>query len=160
MSAPLSQDVRDRLPALGGTYVLILESRVDTEVEIGRLGRMVLQQGFYLYVGSAFGPGGLWARVGRHVKKNKPQRWHIDYLRPHLRLETICYSTDPERYEDTWSERITGWPAVEIPMPGFGASDSHAVTHLFYFQMRPKKDLYRGLEGRVIKLMSDEPSWE
>lgn len=154
------QDIRSRLPALGGTYVLILESTVDTELEIGRLGLMVLRPGFYLYVGSAFGPGGLRARVGRHAKKDKPQRWHIDYLRPYLRLEMVCYNTGLEHYEDTWSDQIAGWSAVEIPMPGFGSSDSHVCAHLFYFQQRPKSVMLMGLAGREIRLLSDQPALE
>jgi hypothetical protein len=39
-----------------------------------------LVPGRYLYAGSAYGSGGLKARVSRHVPRAKPSRWHIDQL--------------------------------------------------------------------------------
>jgi len=37
--------------------------------------------GWYVYVGSALGPGGLAAKVGRHLGGRKMCRWHTAYLR-------------------------------------------------------------------------------
>ena len=50
------------------------------EILVGRLGALPVEPGFYVYVGSAFGPGGLERRVGRHATTEKKHRWHIDYL--------------------------------------------------------------------------------
>ena len=36
--------------------------------------------GFYLYCGSAKGPGGLAARLARHMRHGKAIRWHVDVL--------------------------------------------------------------------------------
>ena len=67
-----------------GTYVLILQSLRTGKAQIGRWREIALYPGFYLYVGSAFGPGGVRARVSRHYRKTKQHHWHIDYLREFL----------------------------------------------------------------------------
>lgn len=51
------------MQAKSGTYILILSSPARSTIDVGRLGRMTLAHGYYLYVGSAFGPGGLRARI-------------------------------------------------------------------------------------------------
>jgi hypothetical protein len=40
-----------------GTYALILKSESNTCVQIGRWREIKLKPGYYIYVGSAFGPG-------------------------------------------------------------------------------------------------------
>ena len=52
------------LPDVRGTYVLIASVAQMKRVEIGRLGAFDSVPGFYAYVGSAFGAGGLRARIG------------------------------------------------------------------------------------------------
>jgi Uri superfamily endonuclease len=67
--------IRLRLPA---ARTLVVRRRVR-----GRLGRsrtFVLPAGDYLYVGSALGPGGLAARIGRHLAREKALHWDIDFL--------------------------------------------------------------------------------
>jgi hypothetical protein len=39
-----------------GTYALILVSSSDRLIQIGKLGQLLLQPGYYVYAGSAFGP--------------------------------------------------------------------------------------------------------
>ena len=46
------------MTAQPGTYALVLASQKTGPVRIGRLGTLELQPGVYIYVGSAFGPGG------------------------------------------------------------------------------------------------------
>jgi Uri superfamily endonuclease len=47
-----------------GTYALLLPSAKDVVIQVGRLGALRLQPGYYAYVGSALGSGGvLVARV-------------------------------------------------------------------------------------------------
>jgi Uri superfamily endonuclease len=41
-----------------GTYALILASSSDRLIQIGKLGRLLIQPGYYVYAGSAFGPPG------------------------------------------------------------------------------------------------------
>lgn len=89
-----------------------------------------MHPGRYLYVGSAFGPGGLAARVGRHWRADKPLRWHIDYLRQVAALQAVWFSTDGTRLEHRWAEALTGRPGIE-PIVGFGCSDCACPAHLF-----------------------------
>ncbi len=54
-----------------GTYILVMHNSRETTVQVGRLSDLLLKTGWYLYVGSAFGPGGLMARLKRHLRKQK-----------------------------------------------------------------------------------------
>ena len=65
-----------------GTYALILRSSSQQTITVGKLGKIKMRKGYYIYVGSAFGPGGVRARVKRHCHIRKPPHWHIDYIRP------------------------------------------------------------------------------
>jgi len=149
--------IRSRLPAQGGSYVLVLQSDSEGRINIGRLGSLKLRRGFYLYVGSAFGPGGLRARVGRHAQRHKPLRWHIDYLRARTLLKAVVFSIDRQQHEEAWSSQIQGWPDTGIPMPGFGASDSRASSHLFFLSERPSGTRFEVLEGQDLHIIE---SWE
>jgi len=68
------------LPEDKGTYILIVSVKEMKRLEIGRLGMFDIIPGFYAYVGSAFGPGGIRARVGHHLESVAAPHWHIDYL--------------------------------------------------------------------------------
>ncbi|HHM05950.1 MAG TPA: GIY-YIG nuclease family protein [Gammaproteobacteria bacterium] len=110
------------------------------ELTIGRLGRMTLLPGYYLYVGSAFGPGGVQARVRRHARVNKPRRWHIDYLRAAAELLEVWYACGETRREREWVRRLSRWPGIAVPLRGFGASDDPGHSHLFYLENQPSFD--------------------
>ena len=68
------------LPEAKGTYVLITFAGQMTRLESGRLGTFAIVPGFYAHVGSAFGSGGLRARMGHHLESTAAPHWHIDYL--------------------------------------------------------------------------------
>ncbi len=51
------------VPQNPGNYALLLSCNQNRPVQIGRLGTLQLQPGTYVYVGSAFGPGGLCSRL-------------------------------------------------------------------------------------------------
>ena len=148
--------IKSSLPVQGGSYVLVLHSDSDDRINIGRLGSMKLRPGFYLYVGSAFGPGGLRARVGRHAAQRKPLRWHIDYLRAEIQLKAVVFSIDRQRHEEGWSRQIQGWSDTSIPMPGFGASDSRASSHLYFLAERPSGARFKLLEGLALDILESD----
>ena len=104
---------------------------------MGRLGKLLMEPGFYIYVGSAFGPGGLKARLNHHLKPAVNAHWHIDYLRPYARVIEIWYTTDPIRRELDWVTRLTRLRSMAAVHPGFGASDSNCVSHLFSAMEKP-----------------------
>ena len=128
------------MKAKPGTYALILSSPEAGSVVIGRRGALELRPGFYVYVGSARGPGGLRARVQRHLSSSPRRHWHIDYLKQHARVVEVWYSYGPDPREHEWANALADMRDAEIPMPRFGSSDCHCLTHLFYFQQWPIRD--------------------
>ncbi|MFQ5613362.1 MAG: DUF123 domain-containing protein [Anaerolineae bacterium] len=120
-----------------GTYVLLLRLPEDARIKVGALGEIDFPAGYYAYVGSAFGPGGLAARLKRYLSPPQKKHWHIDYLRDAASLEEIWLSPGDERREQAWVELMVAVPGATILVDGFGASDSSADSHLFYFDVRP-----------------------
>lgn len=106
-------------------------------IPIGKLGELRLVRGFYLYAGSAFGPGGLRARLARHALAKKKLHWHIDYLRPHVRLHAIWWLAEAVRREHPWATALGGLRTTSIPLPRFGASDCRCPAHLFFSEREP-----------------------
>jgi len=125
------------IPAAGGTYALVLSCPGGGCVSIGKLGELSLARGFHIYAGSAFGPGGLRARLARHALVDKKRHWHIDHLRPHVRLHAIWWVADPLRREHQWAAALGDLRATSIPLPRFGASDCHCPAHLFFSEREP-----------------------
>ena len=68
------------LPSGPGAYLLVLDVSVALPLGIPRFAGTRLEPGTYVYAGSARGPGGIRARVGRHLRKEKAVRWHVDHL--------------------------------------------------------------------------------
>ena len=48
-----------------GIYALVLHLEHREEITVGKLGTVTFPAGYYLYVGSALGPGGLEARLAQ-----------------------------------------------------------------------------------------------
>ena len=125
------------LPPRAGTYVLVLHLAQPARLRIGKLGRFDFPAGWYLYVGSARGPGGLAARVGRHLRSSPKPHWHIDYLRRAASVEEVWWQAGKARRECAWSQAIGARPGAEIIAPGFGASDCECETHLWQVKRKP-----------------------
>ena len=141
--APVSS-IPDRL----GTYVLVMRLRQPTQVRIGRLGLHRCLEGWYAYAGSALGPGGLAARLGRHRQSDKRFHWHIDYLLAVSELVEIRWAASSERWECRWARALSRGPVATVPIPGFGASDCGCAAHLIHFPDRPlAPDLDAALDG-------------
>ena len=106
-------------------------------ISVGKLRTFDVRPGFYVYVGSALGPGGLAARIGRHARQEKTLRWHVDYLRAVTDLIEVWFRPGRRRLECSWAARLAVMTGVRTPMPGFGASDCGCRSHLIYFVERP-----------------------
>jgi len=117
-------------PALPGTYALIMKLDREVRLAVGRLGNLHLLPGWYLYLGSARGAGGVQARVGRHVRREKAQHWHIDALTGIAHVEKVWYTVSRERLECVWAREMRQLPGAVIPVAGFGSSDCTCEAHL------------------------------
>lgn len=127
------------LHPLRGSYLLVLAvDRPLAALPIGKLGCFNFPVGYYLYVGSAFGSGGLPARLAYHQRRNKPHpHWHIDHLRPHTHLlEAWTFATEC-RLECVWCSTLAAAPGFSRPVRGFGSRDTGCTSHLFYTPRRP-----------------------
>ncbi len=129
------------LPNKPGAYALHLSLRSAVKLEVGKLGNFYLQPGDYWYMGSAHGPGGLSARLGRHLAGNGRPHWHIDALRSVTEVESFFLIVEEETkqqtpLECTWSQKLASLPEVEIPIRRFGSSDcgSGCPAHLVWIR--------------------------
>ena len=119
-----------------GTYVVLFRCPAQARVQVGRWGPLTLRKGCYLYVGSAFGPGGVRARVARHCREDKARRWHIDYLGGFVTPLGAWYSHASQRLEHRWALALADMPGA-VPVVRFGSSDCRCESHLYYFAKRP-----------------------
>lgn len=123
---------------ISGTYILILESKKTEELKIGNFGKMKVEKGFYIYVGSAFGSGGLQSRIKRQLQPPRKKHWHIDYLREATDLKEAWFSYDQQRRECEWAVALSTLKEYSQPVKGFGSSDCNTCSsHLFYCKTLP-----------------------
>ena len=117
-------------PAIKGTYLIVMSVDRGTTIPVGRLGTVCFKKGHYVYVGSAFGPGGLAARIGHHLSIKTKKHWHLDYL--DFRVREVRISKFEKKVEHEWAG-ILGQNA-DGAIPGFGCSDCSCASHLLYFK--------------------------
>jgi Uri superfamily endonuclease len=109
------------VPARGGAYLLVLRLDRRLALDIPRLSAEFLPPGWYAYAGSARGPGGLRARIARHLKTDKPVHWHIDRLTP--AADPLLALAYPEAEECALLSALLDHGAFSVPLAGFGSSD-------------------------------------
>ncbi len=136
-----------------GTYALILWSESSAVAQIGRWGRLIIRPGYYVYVGSAFGPGGVFARVSRHCRANGARRWHIDYLREFASVASVWYSHAPVRLEHRWAQALPSLEGVEA-IQDFGCSDCNCKAHLFFAAEEPNVAAFSSVAGGSVRTWS------
>jgi len=136
-----------------GAYTLVLHLEGREEITVGKLGTFGFPAGYYLYVGSALGPGGLDARLARHRpsisrrgepvepsghhRRDKKLHWHIDYLLEHAQLVEVWSAVSTARLECLWAQAARQLPGSETPVLGFGSSDCRCPSHLIYLVRKP-----------------------
>jgi len=126
------------LGSLGkGLYLLLLElDHVIDPVIAGQ--RLALGPGLYVYVGSACGPGGLRARLARHLcGRRRRLHWHIDKLivaglSPRLAIAIPGEKLCRHRAEPYLALALGATSAFKPVGRGVGSSDDKiAPTHLY-----------------------------
>ena len=121
------------LPSGPGAYLLVVGVSVAVPLGIPRFAGARLEPGTYVYAGSARGPGGIRARVGRHLRGEKTVRWHIDHLTTGRRA--VWASVHPDTDECSLVTRLLAGGAFETPLAGFGSSDCRfCAAHLLKYR--------------------------
>ena len=132
----------------GGSYVLILYLSGEKLISAGKLGEFKFPLGYYAYVGSALGMGGLRARLRHHLHITNNPNWHIDYLRKHATIKEIWICKSKVRYEHAWASMFQNSEGATVAMPHFGSSDCRCRSHLFVFNSRPLLNQFQNLVHR------------
>jgi len=150
-----------------GTYALILFACAPCQIVVGRWGALDIVPGYYVYVGSAFGPGGVSARIRRHCRQRKKLRWHIDYLREVTTPVKVWCGFGGRDLEHRWAgifacrnvfSRGGGLNAI----PGFGCSDCRCASHLFATDTAPDPQRFgvvAGMQPAVWSLPNVGDAW-
>lgn len=124
-----------------GVYALVMRLERDRVITVGRLGTFEFPKGWYVYLGSAHGPGGVKRRTDRHRREDagKRKKWNVDYLRPYAPISEIWFSHAPAYREHDWAWKVMRMSGATIPARKFGANDCYprCETHLFHFPRRP-----------------------
>jgi Uri superfamily endonuclease len=124
----------NKIPGVKGYYILVIEVCRKTVISVRSGKRFMFEPGFYFYIGSAHGPGGLRGRLLRHLRREKKRFWHIDYL---LSSNNTCIkgfyilptNTKTPDYESIISRKLLG---IFKPIHGFGCSDKQKdISHLY-----------------------------
>lgn len=116
-----------------GVYLILLMLKEPKTVQIGKIGDIEFEAGYYVYVGSA--KRGLSQRIARHRRKGKKKHWHIDYL-----IEKADILKDiPIRTREDIECKVANYLAdiCDSLVKEFGASDCLCKSHLFYFRQNP-----------------------
>ena len=108
--------LEERLPPVAGSYLLWFFLARRQAIAVGRLGTLEFKRGWYGYCGSAYGPGGLKARLGHHLRDAARPHWHIDYFKAKASLRLIWLEKNADR-EHLWSRLLEQLPGFSSPVP-------------------------------------------
>lgn len=145
----------NNLPPQKGSYCLVFQLIEKQRLLIGKIGIIDFLPGYYFYLGSAKGSGGLRARIFRHLQIEKKNFWHLDYLRPNLLFLFAFYSFEINK-ECDWCQTISTNSGFIKPVQGFGSSDCirGCSTHLLFSNNLPEETVF------AANLLREEPGKE
>lgn len=124
-----------------GVYCLIFKCK-GCNLDAGRIKDIEFRPGYYIYVGSALGSGGL-KRLKRHVllslTNDKIPRWHVDYLSVSSAFRLICvvYAFSEDSMECMIAKKL--YESFGIYIKYFGSGDCKCHSHLYYGNSNPLK---------------------
>lgn len=111
-----------------GVYIAVFRLGMDETITVGRLGTFDFPAGWYLYVGSA--QRNREARLARHARRDKPLRWHVDFLSIRAEMIGAILIDGGKEAECRLAEELAGLFGRFIA--GFGSSDCRCGGHLFH----------------------------
>lgn len=113
-----------------GVYIVLFRLEESLGIDVGALGRIFFESGFYVYVGS--GQTNVEKRVERHVSGRGKKHWHIDYLREHVAVDDYFILPEDSSYECRIASILS---SLGDPVDEFGSSDCGCSSHLFRFPL-------------------------
>lgn len=125
-------------------YIVVIHVSRPISIDVGALGRISFNEGYYVYVGS--GGRAPYSRIRRHFDRIKKPRWHIDYLTQYYPACDAYIIWRPGTGEYGLARFLENRYRF---VRGFGSSDSPSKSHLFYI----------GGEGelcRLVKILKSE----
>ena len=137
----------DLIPNAPGAYILYFNIPAPLRLDIAALDYPLLAPGIHAYCGSARGPGGLRARIARHLRADKTLHWHIDRLTAAGCVTAVAYTCDGS--ECALLGRLLASTGASIPIPGFGSTDCRRCpSHLARIAAAPETALVPGTDRR------------
>lgn len=134
-----------------GLYVLWLQIPRPVRTAAGSLGSFVLAPGLYAYIGTAQRRRS--ARIARHLKPEKPLRWHIDYIRPHANIVAVSLVDGTRDGECRLARLLAQTLDARIAVRRFGASDCRCPGHLLLCPSGTSLDRVERLAlGQLVRL--------
>lgn len=121
---------------LKGSYILFCQLHGEQTIAVGHLKTIHFPAGYYAYVGSAL--GGFKSRLSRHWRRKKKLHWHIDYLLAKARVNAIITCATEDRMECAIAQALGRQFDC---IPGFGCSDCHCRSHLFWAATEMKQGI-------------------
>jgi Uri superfamily endonuclease len=103
---------------------------------------MAFDSSFYMYLGSAFGSGGLQARLKHHLQPVRSAHWHIDYLRSAAEVVDVWYTHDDNHLECAWAQAAASLQGAST-VANFGSSDCTCSSHLVALRKLPHIPTFR-----------------
>ncbi len=134
--------LKERIYAVKGSYILMIELFEAQTVTAGRLGAIDFTPGHYAYAGSAM--NGLYPRIKRHLRAEKKLRWHIDYLLQKARVKDIIICEAEDKIECFIARTLQ---RQYESVPGFGCSDCKCSSHLFFAPREMGPDVMKLLDS-------------
>jgi len=118
-------------PCAKGAYALIITTSAPLEFAHKGITH-ILPAGTYIYAGSAYGPGGIRARLRRHFQREKKPHWHVDQLT--TSAESLHALAIEHGAECEIIAALGDLPGFRRPVAGFGSSDCRTCSsHLLQY---------------------------
>lgn len=124
-----------KIPNQSGNYFIVGTLGQEETLSVKSFEKRILPAGIYFYCGAAHGPGGLQARVQRHLNPQTVRFWHFDYLKDYLDIREVWWQVDALNRECESVHALADLPGASFPAAGFGASDcrNRCLAHLVRF---------------------------
>ncbi len=118
-----------------GVYMLLVEVKRRRRLNVGSMGDIQFDPGWYVYVGSA--KRNLEARIARHRRRRKKMHWHVDYLLAGVEYTDITAVPIRSRHDLECELARDVAKLASRSVARFGCSDCSCPSHLLRFDNKP-----------------------